>query len=168
MGQYVQALLAYSSGLAQDPKNRQLLSGLIECLQQCPLKGTFIRRRSVCLLMDLIFSQLTRFLERFSNVYDELKSLGYDKNAFVLISVVGQELLGIGNTNEAVEILENALKIDTTNLELKQSVLSALSSAYWTLGSMKKALHVMEQDLSIALSLGKLKRQFYYPVCVHF
>ena len=38
-----------------------------------------------------------------------------DKSPFVIISVIGQELLAQGKYNNAVEVLESALKIDQEN-----------------------------------------------------
>merc|ERR1712020_80129 len=77
-----------------------------------------------------------------------------DKSPFVIISVIGQELLAqvikisltAGLTtlaiqakyNAAVMVLESALKIGTCSLKLRGSVFSALSSAYWALNSLDK------------------------------
>ncbi len=41
LGRHAEALGAFSSGLAQDPKSQQLLSGLIEAAMKSPLKGEF-------------------------------------------------------------------------------------------------------------------------------
>ena len=61
-----------------------------------------------------------------------------NKSAFVVISVIGQELLAGGFYSAAVVVLESALKIGTSNIRLKGSVISALSSAYWALNSLEK------------------------------
>ena len=61
-----------------------------------------------------------------------------DKSPFVIISVIGQELLAQGKYHNAVEVLESALKIGTCSLKLRGSVFSALSSAYWALNSLDK------------------------------
>lgn len=92
--------------------------------------------------------------EKLEQVFTQLKSLGLERSPFVLVSVVGQELLAAGHTNEAVGILESGLEIGTTSLKLKQSVLSALSTAYWSLGKTEKAMHYMREDLAVAKSLG--------------
>ena len=44
-----------------------------------------------------------------------------DKSPFVIISVIGQELLAQGKYNNAVEVLESALKIGTCSLKLRGS-----------------------------------------------
>jgi hypothetical protein len=61
-----------------------------------------------------------------------------DKSPFVIISVVGQELLGAAQYAAAVVVLEAALRIGTCSLKLRGSVFSALSSAYWALNSLDK------------------------------
>lgn len=60
------------------------------------------------------------------------------KSVFVVISVIGQELLAACHYSPAVQVLESALKIGTANLKLKGSVYSALSSTYWALNSLEK------------------------------
>ena len=61
-----------------------------------------------------------------------------DKSPFVIISVIGQELLAQARYVSAVKVLESALKIGTCSLKLRGSVFSALSSAYWALNSLDK------------------------------
>ena len=79
-----------------------------------------------------------------------------DKSPFVIISVIGQELLAqarytiimmmimmmmMARYTAAVRVLESALKIGTCSLKLRGSVFSALSSAYWALNSLDKVEH---------------------------
>jgi hypothetical protein len=59
-----------------------------------------------------------------------------DKSPFVVISVVGQELLATAQYKAAVVVLEAALRIGTCSLKLRGSVFSALSSAYWALSML--------------------------------
>lgn len=68
----------------------------------------------------------------------QLETMNLDKSAFVIISVIGQELLARGLYTVAVIVLESALKIGTCSLKLRGSVFSALSSAYWALNSLDK------------------------------
>ena len=65
-----------------------------------------------------------------------------DGSPFVIISVIGQELLAQGKYGNAVEVLESALKIGTCSLKLRGSVFSALSSAYWALNSLDKVKYI--------------------------
>ncbi len=79
--------------------------------------------------------------------YRQLQMMKLDKSPFVIISVIGQELLAQGRYQNAVEVLESALKIGTCSLKLRGSVFSALSSAYWALNMLDKvrihfALHL--------------------------
>ncbi|XP_026681629.1 tetratricopeptide repeat protein 28-like [Diaphorina citri] len=132
LGKYGEALAAFSSGLAVDPKSAQLLSGLIEASMKSPLRSTL------------------------EPTFQQLEAMNLERSPFVLISVVGQELLGAGAGNYtcAVQVLEAALKIGTCSLKLRGSVFSALSSAYWALNSLDKAINYMQQDLAVAKSLG--------------
>lgn len=68
--------------------------------------------------------------------------------------MIGQELLQAGQYHSAVTVLESALRIGTCSLKLRGSVFSALSSAYWALNQLDKAIGYMQQDLAVAKSLG--------------
>ncbi|CAB4063457.1 Tetratricopeptide repeat protein 28 [Lepeophtheirus salmonis] len=70
------------------------------------------------------------------------------------LKIIGQELLAQGKYSSAVQVLESALKIGTCSLKLRGSVFSALSSAYWALNSLDKAIGYMKQDLLVAQSLN--------------
>lgn len=82
-----------------------------------------------------------------------------DKNAFVIISVIGQDLLACNYHAASVVVLESALRIGTCSLKLRGSVFSALSSAHWGLKNSDQAIAYMQQDLSVAKSLGKISFQ---------
>ncbi|XP_074640463.1 tetratricopeptide repeat protein 28-like isoform X2 [Tubulanus polymorphus] len=130
LGQHADALAAFATGLAQDPKSSQSLGGMVDAALKSPLK------------------------ERFGPIYDQLQKMKLDKSPFVIISVIGQEMLPYGFFAASVVILEAALRIGTCSLKLKGSVFSALSSAHWGLGSIDKAIAYMHQDLGVAKSLG--------------
>ncbi|KAJ9596139.1 hypothetical protein L9F63_027236 [Diploptera punctata] len=132
LGRHGDALAAFSSGLAQDPKNAQLLAGLVEASMKSPLRGTL------------------------EPTFRQLEAMKLDKSPFVIISVVGQELLGVAQYAAAVVVLEAALRIGTCSLKLRGSVFSALSSAYWALNSLDKAISYMQQDLAVAKTLGDI------------
>ncbi|XP_037078157.1 tetratricopeptide repeat protein 28-like, partial [Pollicipes pollicipes] len=129
MGRHGEALAAFSQGLAQDAKSLQLLAGLVEAAMKSPLRATL------------------------EPTYRQLQAMRLDKSPFVIISVIGQELLAAGNCGAAVAVLESALKIGTCSLKLRGSVFSALSSAYWAMNSLDKAISYMQQDLNVAKSL---------------
>lgn len=79
-----------------------------------------------------------------------------DKSPFVVVSVIGQELLTANHHTASVVVLEAALKIGTCSLKLRGSVFSALSSAHWSLGNTEKSTGYMQQDLEVAKTLGKV------------
>ena len=130
LGRYAEALAAFSSGLAQDPNSKQLLSGLVEASVKSPMRPAL------------------------EPTFEQLKNMNLDQSPFVVISVIGQELLGGGHYHSAVTVLEAALKIGSCSLKLRGSVFSALSSAYWALNQLDKAIAYMQQDLAVAKSLG--------------
>lgn len=130
LGRHADALAAFASGLAQDPKSLQLLAGLVEAAMKSPLRATL------------------------EPTYCQLQTMRLDKSPFVITSVIGQELLASGHHAAAVVVLESALRIGTCSLKLRGSVFSALSSAYWALSSLERAIAYMQQDLAVAKSLG--------------
>ncbi|XP_060640775.2 tetratricopeptide repeat protein 28 isoform X2 [Anolis sagrei] len=130
LGRHGDALAAFASGLAQDPKSLQLLLGISEAALKSPLRASL------------------------EPTYAQLQRMGLDKSAFVVVSVIGQELLTSGQQGASVVVLEAALKIGTCSLRLRGSVLSALSAAHWALGQTERSIHYMQQDLSTAKALG--------------
>ncbi|KAJ7309876.1 hypothetical protein JRQ81_007951, partial [Phrynocephalus forsythii] len=130
LGRHADALAAFASGLAQDPKSLQLLVGMVEAAMKSPMR------------------------ESLEPTYQQLQKMKLDKSPFVVVSVVGQELLTAGHHGASVVVLEAALKIGTCSLKLRGSVFSALSSAYWSLGSTERSTGYMQQDLDVAKTLG--------------
>ncbi|KAL4617225.1 tetratricopeptide repeat protein 28-like [Arapaima gigas] len=130
LGRHADALAAFASGLAQDPKSLQLLVGMVEAAMKSPLR------------------------ESLEPTYQQLQKMKLDKSPFVVVSVIGQELLSAGHQGASVVVLEAALKIGTCSLKLRGSVFSALSSAYWSLGNTEKSTSYMQHDLEVAKSLG--------------
>ena len=87
--------------------------------------------------------------------YQQLQKMKLDKSPFVVVSVIGQELLTAGHHTASAVVLEAALKIGTCSLKLRGSVCSALSSAHWSLGNTEKSTGFMTQDLEVAKTLGE-------------
>ncbi|XP_050299963.1 tetratricopeptide repeat protein 28 isoform X2 [Anthonomus grandis grandis] len=130
LGRHGEALAAFSQGLGQDPSSQQLLGSLIEASVKSPLRHNL------------------------EPTFQQLENMKLNQSPFVLISVVGQELLAAGLYHSAVSVLESALRIGSCSLKLRGSVFSALSSAHWALNQLDKAIGYMQQDLAIAKSLG--------------
>ncbi|XP_039628260.1 tetratricopeptide repeat protein 28 isoform X2 [Polypterus senegalus] len=130
LGRHADALAAFASGLAQDPKSLQLLVGMVEAAMKSPLRDSL------------------------EPTYQQLQKMKLDKSPFVVVSVIGQELLTASHHGASVVVLEAALKIGTCSLKLRGSVFSALSSAYWSLGNTEKSTGYMQQDLEVAKTLG--------------
>ncbi|XP_039752578.1 tetratricopeptide repeat protein 28 [Pararge aegeria] len=130
LGRHGEALAAFSSGLGVEPSSRQLLAALVEASLKSPLRVTL------------------------EPTFRQLEAMKLDQSPFVLISVVGQELLAAGQYQAAVTVLEAALRIGSCSLKLRGSVFSALSSAHWALSQLDAAINYMQQDLAVAKSLG--------------
>ncbi|KAL8575874.1 hypothetical protein ACOMHN_014879 [Nucella lapillus] len=130
LGQHGDALAAFAAGLAQEPANGHLLAGLTDTALKSPLK------------------------DQFQATFQQLDKLRLGRSPFVLMAVVGQELLAQAHYSAAVRVLEAALAVGTCSLKLRGSVFSAMASAHWGLGALDKALYHMQQDLAVAKSLG--------------
>ncbi|XP_063042348.1 tetratricopeptide repeat protein 28-like isoform X2 [Engraulis encrasicolus] len=130
LGRHADALAAFASGLAQDPKSLQLLVGMVEAAMKSPMRDSL------------------------EPTYQQLQKMKLDRSPFVVVSVIGQELLSAGHHQASVVVLEAALRIGTCSLKLRGSVFSALSSAHWSMGNTEKSVSYMQQDLEVAKSLG--------------
>uniref|UniRef100_A0A8C1TDR2 Tetratricopeptide repeat domain 28 n=1 Tax=Cyprinus carpio TaxID=7962 RepID=A0A8C1TDR2_CYPCA len=137
LGRHADALAAFASGLAQDPKSLQLLVGMVEAAMKSPLR------------------------ESLEPTYQQLQKMKLDKSPFVVVSVIGQELLTASHHGASVVVLEAALKIGTCSLKLRGSVFSALSSAYWSLGNTEKSTAYMQQDLEVSLGNKREEARAY-------
>ena len=72
-------------------------------------------------------------------------------------TLTGQELLDAQEFAPGAIVLEAALLVGSTGpLRLRGSVLSALSSAYWALNDVDKAISYMQQDLTVAKALNDI------------
>ena len=116
-----------------------------------------VRIRKGCFVYSPTFSVFFCFSsDSLEPTYQQLQKMKLDKSPFVVVSVVGQELLTAGHHGASVVVLEAALKIGTCSLKLRGSVFSALSSAYWSLGNTEKSTGYMQQDLDVAKTLGRV------------
>ncbi|KAJ8312119.1 hypothetical protein KUTeg_009492 [Tegillarca granosa] len=101
------------------------------------------------------FAKLQEFNKnKLGPTFAQLEKLKLNQSPFVIISVIGQELLAAAHYSASVMMLEAALQIGTCSLKLRGSVFSALSSAYWGLENIENAITYMQHDLSVAKSLG--------------
>uniref|UniRef100_A0A915BKD3 Tetratricopeptide repeat protein 29 n=2 Tax=Parascaris TaxID=6254 RepID=A0A915BKD3_PARUN len=129
------AMLAYCKGLTVDRNNTQLLNALIQCVYASPIRDKF------CSLMN------------------SLESANVGADAFIVVSGIGQELLALGNNASAISMLNAALEIDTDCLQLRHSVVGALSRAHYESGHLRKALDYLDIQLEIAEQLEDVNAQ---------
>lgn len=114
-------------------------------------------KRSVLLFQlctSPVFVSALSLSDTLEPTYQQLQKMKLDKSPFVVVSVIGQELLTHGFHGASVVVLEAGLKIGTCSLKLRGSVFSALSSAYWSLGNAEKSMAYMQQDLEVTKTLG--------------
>ncbi|CAI9715780.1 repeat 28 [Octopus vulgaris] len=130
LGNHGDAMATFASGLAQESSNNDLVTALIDTAIKSPLK------------------------EKLKPVFQQLEKMNLECNAFVVIAVIGQELLAAGHYGASVTMLESALSIGTISIKLRGSVFSALSRAYWGTGDIDKSIAFMKKDLDIMKSMG--------------
>ncbi|GAB1599212.1 tetratricopeptide repeat protein 28-like isoform X1 [Argonauta hians] len=130
LGNHGDAMTTFASGLAQESSNKELVTSLIDTAIKSPLK------------------------EKLNPVFGQLEKMNLQCNAFVVIAVIGQELLAAGHHSTSVTMLESALSIGTISVKLRGSVFSALSRAYWGTGEIDKSISFMKKDLDIMKSMG--------------
>ena len=75
-----------------------------------------------------------------------------EKTPFIVVSLVGQELLSSGRLDQSLRVLEAARSIGTDSARLEASLLQTLGNAYWQSGNVSQALEYMERNLTINIS----------------
>lgn len=123
---YLDALAVFAFGLAQDPNNLLLFEAFVEAALKCNL-----------------------FKEDFEPKFNKLIALHMDKDPFIVVSVLGQDVLAKGRDDYATVILESALKIGTDKRKLLGSVLSTISLAYCLRKEYDKAIIYMQTEFEI-------------------
>ena len=93
--------------------------------------------------------------DRVKEIYANLEKMRLHQDPFILVSMIGQELLSAGFFSNAITALEAALCLEANSLRLRGSVFSALSTAYWAQGETDKAIACMQQDLAIVRGQGE-------------
>ena len=88
----------------------------------------------------LFLNNITLISENVEKIFARLQQVNMDQNPFVVVSIIGQELLNAGHIQPAITCLENALKIGTVGLRMRGSVISALTSAYWKVGNLSRSV----------------------------
>lgn len=68
--------------------------------------------------------------DTFEPIYSQLQSMKLDKSPFVIISVIGQELLAAGYHASSLVVLESALKIGERNIMKVKSLCGSLPFLY--------------------------------------
>ncbi|VDM92662.1 unnamed protein product [Litomosoides sigmodontis] len=104
-----------------------------------------------------IKNHLSVLLSQIGNDVDEVPL-----NAFLIISIIGQEYLIVGHVAEAVALLELALDMSEANvasLDLRLSVLGAISFAYYQQKNYQQAIKYLDMQLEISKQLGQLEKQ---------
>ncbi|TRY93746.1 hypothetical protein DNTS_024357 [Danionella cerebrum] len=185
LGRHADALAAFASGLAQDPKSLQLLVGMVEAAMKSPLRvptthaelwreqimlsslSNRLWAERICMLDYQTIIQLfsSRILtirgaiqssgaetrESLEPTYQQLQKMKLDKSPFVVVSVIGQELLTATHHGASVVVLEAALKIGDQTGECRAH--GNLGSAFFSKGNYREALSNHRHQLVLAMKL---------------
>ncbi|KAK6102045.1 TPR repeat family protein [Brugia pahangi] len=96
-----------------------------------------------------------------------LNEIGNDMNgvkldSFLIISIIGQEYLTTGHITVAIALLQLALDMDEAKmapLDLKLSVIGAISFAYYQQKNYQLAIKYLEMQLEISKQLDEFEKQ---------
>ena len=140
LGKYDESLAALAEGLSAVPSDQQLLKTIIEVALKSPLKSEFVENLS------------------------RLEESNLANNAFVICSLIGQDLHRVEHHQAAIDVLESALEIDTTSPKLRGSVLACLGSAYWAVGERESACKNMKEELVLCRENSDIEGEVRAPV----
>ena len=118
-----------------------------------PLLASFDEKNVLNIFVIVLITICSFFSATLSPLFVQVQEMGMGNDPFIIVSIIGQELLNVREVYPAITVLEAALQIGTTSTKLKGSVLSALSSAHWKTGNTKRAMRYMEDDLKSAEEL---------------
>ena len=91
-------------------------------------------------------------VDNFEPKLKQFQELKLEKTPFIVVSLVGQELLSSGRLDQSLRVLEAARSIGTDSARLEASLLQTLGNAYWQSGNVSQALEYMERNLTINIS----------------
>lgn len=136
IGQHADALASFSFGLTRDTTNESLFQALVEAARK------------------------SSFSKGFEPKYEKLRSMHLADKPFVVVSVLGQELIIQGHPRHAIVILESALKLGPeNNKKFRGSVLASIAYAYCTTRDYEKALVNMQAELDLERDLEDVNGQ---------
>lgn len=81
----------------------------------------------------------------FGPILERFENMGLSNNAFIISSIIGQEMNSAGSTQTALPILKAAEAIGTDNAKLMLSLQAALGTAYWRNGEQVMCLFLAER-----------------------
>ena len=137
IGEHLKSLPVFAYGLAQDPTNTKLFDALVEAaLDSC-------------------------YKQDFEPKLQKLRSLGLDRQPFVVVTMLGQEILAKGEHIEhAAVILELGLKLEASDdKKIMSSALSTVALAFCALEDYDKAIAYMQKELKVESELEDVNGQ---------
>lgn len=146
LDRHVDSLTAFSFGLAQVPNDQPLFEALVKAA----LNSSYPTR------LD------------FEENYSKLRERDLDKDPFVVVATLGQELLSKQHHQHAAIVLESALKLANDSKQrfkvedekrFRSSVLSTTSFVFCAIGDYNKALAYMKRELEIETELNDVVGQ---------
>ena len=124
----VDAIVAFCQAVSRDSKDQKSMHELLELV----LSGNF-----------------GDFTERFR----ALSSMGMARDSFIIVSSIGNELMKLNENRKAITVLESARIITTDKFRVKSKLLFSLADLYWGVKDLKRAIQVLEENLTVCTSL---------------
>lgn len=91
-------------------------------------------------------------VDNFEPKLKQFQELKLEKTPFIVVSLVGQELLSNSRLDQSLRVLDAARSIGTDSARLKASLLQTLGHAYWQSGNVSQALEYMERNLTVNIN----------------
>ena len=103
-------------------------------------------------MRTLVKLQLIFPVDNFEPKLKQFQELKLEKTPFIVVSLVGQELLSSSRLDQSLRMLEAARSIGTDSARLEASLLQTLGHAYWQSGNVSQALEYMERNLTVNIN----------------
>uniref|UniRef100_A0A7E4W1I9 TPR_REGION domain-containing protein n=1 Tax=Panagrellus redivivus TaxID=6233 RepID=A0A7E4W1I9_PANRE len=133
--EFEKAIVCYCQAITANSGSQHFLTSMVNCVRGSKIK------------------------DGFEAAYKQMKGLDLDKSPFVIMSVIGQEFLNVGNALAAIAVLKHAISVDSPSLKLKESAIGALARAYYDANNLQKTIDYLEMQLELVVELGDVRAQ---------
>uniref|UniRef100_A0A9J8BWE2 Tetratricopeptide repeat protein 28 n=1 Tax=Cyprinus carpio carpio TaxID=630221 RepID=A0A9J8BWE2_CYPCA len=164
LGRHADALAAFASGLAQDPKSLQLLVGMVEAAMKSPLRGDQTGECRAHGNLGSAFFSKGNYREALSNHRHQLvlaMKLKDREAASSALSSLGHVYTAIGDYPNALASHKQCVLLAKQSKDQLSEAreLGNMGAVYIAMGDFDNAVQCHEQHLSIAKSLGNKREE---------